>query len=335
MKRLGDVNGSRFLYAVVLLPLIAAFAWWMLHLGGGDEVKQRKLSVIVDSSQDSRWVAFRSGVERAAEDNGLTVNFVNTGKLVSLADQRDLIQKELEEGAEAIVLQLCASEGSREMLSEFEGRVKIVLIENGSEDESGEHAGESEEKAHVSVVRADDYEIGKALGYAILANRKHDLRVGVITGDLGKRSMRRRKEGLEEALAESGIRPVWDSGAMLNLDARIRARQETKEANTFVAMDNEGLEAAVDYVIRHGEHRVSVYGAGHSDRNVYHLDQGIIRTMAVVDTFNMGYQAAEEAGLALRNRFFRPKEHPIQFHMVRRETMFQPENQRLLFPLVE
>lgn len=326
-------SGGRLLRPVLLflLPLLF-FSWRGVHGGGGPEERGRRVSVIVDSSQDSRWIAFQAGAERAAEDFRLSLNYVSTGKLLSLSDQAELIRKELEEGAEAIILQLCASDGSEEMLEEFAGRAEFVLVE--AESSPAQAAGE-ESVPRFSSVTADDYALGEALGRAVLGNRRNDLRVGVITGNLAKTSMRRRKAGLEAVLQGAGKETVWDSGAMLNLDARIRTRQKRAEANTFVALDDEGLEAAVAYVQKHTEAQIAIYGAGHSDRNVYYLDQGAIRSMAVADSFNMGYQAAEEAAERLKNPFRQARQHRVEFKLVDRTNMFLPENEKLLFPLVE
>lgn len=323
---------SRIFYATAVLFFIFFFSWCMLHVGGGEEAERKKVSVIVDSAGESRRIAFQSGAEKAADDHHMDVNFVNAGKMISLLDQRTLIRQEIEEGAEAVILRLCVSEGAEMMLKEFENRAKIILVENKCEEKTEEGM---KEPLSFSSICADDYAMGEALAKAVLENRKHDLRIGVITGNLSKHSLKMRKAGFEDALCEVGITPVWESGAMLHLDEQIRIRQKKEKANTFVAMDDEGLRSAVDYVKRNGEKGIALYGAGYSDENVYHMDQGIIKSMAVTDTFNMGYQAVEEAGQLLRAGFQKPHSREVNFYMVRRETMFQAENQRLLFPLVE
>ena len=63
------------------------------------------------------------------------------------------------------------------------------------------------------------------------------------------------------------------------------------------------------------------------------LERGLIEAIAAENDFAAGYLAIEAAVAAATGRSG-PAAAPVAFSIVRRETMYLPENQKLLFPFV-
>jgi ribose transport system substrate-binding protein len=57
--------------------------------------------------------------------------------------------------------------------------------------------------------------------------------------------------------------------------------------------------------------------------------------MAVPYEFNMGYQAVVSAVRKLKNPVAEMKNHRIGFSIITKENLFDEENQKLLFPIVQ
>ena len=53
----------------------------LLLTGERQEVKRKSISVIVDNSTSNRWTALKEGMEAAAKDYNLRLNYVSTVKL--------------------------------------------------------------------------------------------------------------------------------------------------------------------------------------------------------------------------------------------------------------
>ena len=103
----------------------------------------------------------------------------------------------------------------------------------------------------------------------------------------------------------------------------------TQEAvDVMAALDNSTLEAAVDAVTNLNK-EIAVYGVGNSDQAVYALDNGICKALAYQDEFSMGYLGV----LALLDE--KEETKSPQYQIVTRETMYQSENEKMLFPFVK
>ena len=74
------------LLLLMILPAILVIIGLGFAMSVDDEEPRFRVSVIVDSSSDGRWLSFRAGLEQAAEERNLNLSYVNTGRLVSPVD---------------------------------------------------------------------------------------------------------------------------------------------------------------------------------------------------------------------------------------------------------
>ncbi|MGP1348819.1 MAG: sugar ABC transporter substrate-binding protein [Stomatobaculum sp.] len=317
---------------ILIVCAVIALSSAALHLSGSEE-QRKQIAVVVDGSAESRWVSFQAGLERGAEDQGITLNYVSTGKLRSLAEEKKLAEKEISEGAAAVILQLCESPDSAASLGSIARKAALVLVDSGAEAEGS-----------WSCVAADDYALGEALGREIRARAEKNATVGILGGDGRQRALRQRSEGLRAALEGSGLRVVWESdgesGSAEDSEEKgsggtVGARQAAREATIIAALDNSATERAVEYAQGLENSQPRLFGIGNSDQNVYALDRGIIESLIVVNEFNMGYQAIAAAAEQLNGRTGAYRRSTVEFRVITRDNMFDKENQKLLFPLVQ
>jgi len=65
-------------------------------LGVNKEEKKYSVSVIVNDSNNDRWIAMREGLEQAAKDDDIQLNYVSTGVFASEDEEKALIEREVE-----------------------------------------------------------------------------------------------------------------------------------------------------------------------------------------------------------------------------------------------
>ena len=96
-------------YMVLLISLILSVIIYVSDgiLNVGKKEPYYSVSVVLDDSGSERWSAFREGMEQAAASNNIHLNVVSTGKLLSLREECSVISRELENGADGIILELC------------------------------------------------------------------------------------------------------------------------------------------------------------------------------------------------------------------------------------
>lgn len=289
----------------VLLPLFLVRTRYASEQAG----RRARIAVLTRREADVGTSVLSAGMEKAAEDGKLVLNYVMVPEDADAEAELKLARQEIEDGAQALIIEPVASEGSGKMAEELSQRAVVVLL--------GERA-DTEAAGRFGSVSADNYAIGVALGREI---RKGAAETGgsvALLPAAGSRgSVEQRRRGVLEALRGSGI-----------------SLQEDAEGAAIIAgLEDSALTEALSYALTAKE-RPLVYGVGNSNRNLYGLDRGDIRAMIVINEFNMGYLAVAEAKKKLSSRLREMEQLRVGDTLVSRDNMYSAENQKLLFPLV-
>lgn len=310
----------------VVVTVILLLSLGMFLSGSGQ--KRYSVSVVVGNSS-SRWTAFRAGLQQAARDENIAVNFVNTGDIASIQQEWKLIDSEVSYGADGIITELRASDGAAEHLDALSRKTSFILLNTDAES-GGDVDG------CFAYVGMDNTAVGKALAAEILRNEgtgSGKRRIGIAAGNQQQYALQERLRAAEEALADYA-EVVWVVSGDDQLEA-MRRENGSKRADIILALDDESLQEAVSYVEVTGRRYLSLYGVGCSETLVRALDMGVVRSMLVPEEFNMGYQALISLSDHLNHRDERIQSQIVGFRIVTKATMYEEENQKLLFPTVE
>ena len=315
------------LAAILVVTLVASTSALIMSGNSDDQVK---VSVVVDDSGSGRWSSFISGLEQAAKDNGVKLNVVSTGKNLTLNQQFNLIKEEISDEADGIIWQVTTSRGTESIITEIRGKVVLELVDTNA-DTDIDVEGKS------ACIQADNVEIGRALANEVriaYGNKLSGHRIGIVAGNQKLHSIQQRLQGFQENIESSGAEVVWIESNNVSLQDRIEFRQSLDEADILVALDNGCLEAASEYVQKTGKD-IAVFGEGTSIKNVSYLDDGFITSMVVPNEYYMGYQSLTAVVRRLENRLTPMQDETISFRVVNKENLFDENNQRVLFPVVE
>lgn len=289
----------------VLLPLFLVRTRYASEQAG----RRARIAVLTRREADVGTSVLFAGMEKAAEDGKLVLNYVMVPEDADAEAELKLARQEIEDGAQALIIEPVASEGNGKMAEELSQRAVVVLL--------GERA-DTEAAGRFGSVSADNYAIGVALGREI---RKGAAETGgsvALLPAAGSRgSVEQRRRGVLEALRGSGI----------------SLSEEAEGASIVAGLEDSALTEALSYALTAKE-RPLVYGIGNSNRNLYGLDRGDIRAMIVINEFNMGYLAVAEAKKKLSSRLREMEQLRVGDTLVSRDNMYSAENQKLLFPLV-
>ena len=289
----------------VLLPLFLVRTRYASEQAG----RRARIAVLTRREADVGTSVLFAGMEKAAEDGKLVLNYVMVPEDADAEAELKLARQEIEDGAQALIIEPVASEGSGKMAEELSQRAVVVLL--------GERA-DTEAAGRFGSVSADNYAIGVALGREIrkdAAERGGSVALLPAAGSRG--SVEQRRRGVLEALRGSGI----------------SLSEEAEGASIVAGLEDSALTEALSYALTAKE-RPLVYGVGNSNRNLYGLDRGDIRAMIVINEFNMGYLAVAEAKKKLSSRLREMEQLRVGDTLVSRDNMYSAENQKLLFPLV-
>ena len=291
---------------------IIAFLLLLLSLGkllGENQAPKYKLSIVVDRSSSAGWEKFRKGLNAAAKHYNLECNFVTTNRFISIQQEYLSISREINSGADGIITELRATEGTGEILNELGKNSKIALVNS-------------------------EKEFTEALGAEVLRSnlQKYKLRIGILSGNQNKGNLKRRLLSLKKQLLENGQEIVWeieDKGQVLK---ELNRANHKRSVDVIIALENDSLEIAARYLRDTGRSFVELYGVGDSDEAVYNLDAGLIRTLIVIDQYAMAYSAVEGLWLSLSNSRRASEDRLVDFYVVKASNMYTDEIEHILFP---
>lgn len=281
-----------------------------------------KVSVIVKNSDDNQWAAFKYGLKMAAEEQNIDLYIVNTGETLTVEEEISIINRELEHGTRAVIVQPAAGNDMQAMLKKIEKKVPVLLAERAASKEDG--------ASQLPRIGPDDYAMGETLAEELLKDYNGNIAgktLGIVTDSV----LTDRKKGLEDGLKDTGVNISWCiEGPQSDME---RLLMEQPKADFVAALDDVSLTASGECAAANNLHGALVYGIGNSMEAVYYLDTGAAECLIVPDDFSMGYQSLTEAAEKIRHRFYKMKNRTVSYTVLCAEERFSEKNQEILFTM--
>ncbi len=307
----------------LVVPLLALCVLFLLMTAAPAQppTELLEMSVILRESDSTAWSAARQGMEQAAGDLGVELRVLTLSRDGDAAEQRDLLARELSVGADAVILVPADREVLAEDVELASASAVIVTMETDMRDCGA-----------AACVSVDDLALGETLGLAAINGAPEGARVLLLDSVPGTNGVRDRLDSAAAVLEAEGrrvtvCRPREDRTLA---DALVTDVQSLSPA-AVVAFDAAALETAAE-TLQGLEDPPLLYGTGATSRVAAALEQGAVTALAAQNEFAAGYLAVEAAARGAREEMPLPVA-PMEFTVVRQETMYEPENQKLLFPV--
>lgn len=292
------------------------------------EEKEVRISVIVEDNNSSRWTAFMLGLEHAAKEFHAELTIVPTARFDSAEEEWELIGHKGEDGTDGIILAPVSSEGIANLYEHLTGENRIVFVENQMEtDENTVYP--------LLSVTADYKEMGRTLVDNIkedfgneLKNKKYYL----LCSNSGQLGVKEAMEYVKEALLNEGC--IYQNSIDIDQDEN-KNYLKHGQADLLIAFDDFSLNQISKDIKQNNLDRLSLYGIGLSESNVYYLEQDIIKNLIAVNEFQMGYQSLSVLAEAIRNHTDETKHYTIGFQSIRKGMIHSAEYEKLLFPNIQ
>jgi len=294
--------------------------------------KDQKLniSVIVYGNNGERWATLKNGIEQGAADYGAGVNFITMTTEDNANEQKKLLKREIDNGADGIILAVTDSVAMANIVEDISSKLPIVMVETNVDNVNG-----------VNYISADNYSMGLNLGRSVILNNDGKSKVAVIMENHQRSSVQERFDGFMDSLKYSDyVIDLWERDESdenykddEDLLKFIQHKWNSNGADIIVALDDASLEAVVDASQTYNI-MADVYGVGSTRKIIHYLDYGVIQSIVFQNEFNMGFLSVQA--------LFRTNEDQeerlmteIEFRTINRETMYLPKNQRLVFPIIQ
>lgn len=304
----------------LVLPLIGlSVLFCLLAFAPGEKHSQPPLlemSVILRDG-DGGVSTMRKGMEQAAEDLNVELRFLTPAEDNDAAEQVLLLEREVAGGAPAVVLLPADRELLSGAVSAAAGKTTLVTVET---DMTAWGAAAS--------VSMDHHALGEALGTAAMHGVPAGGTVLLLDSLPGDNGIRERLEAAREVLEREGrqVREYrWSGDETLFADIL-----RIERPGAVIAFEAAALAEVAE--LSRGENFPLLYGCGSTTGIAAALEKGRVTAIAAVNVFSAGYLAVEAAASLARHEDWTGAP-TVAFSVVRQETMYESDNQKLLFPV--
>ena len=304
----------------LVLPLIGlSVLFCLLAFAPGEKHSQPPLlemSVILRDG-DGGVSTMRKGMEQAAEDLNVELRFLTPAEDNNAAEQVLLLEREVAGGAPAVVLLPADRELLSGAVSAAAGKTTLVTVET---DMTAWGAAAS--------VSMDHQALGEALGTAAMHGVPAGGTVLLLDSLPGDNGIRERLEAAREVLEREGrqVREYqWNGDETLFADIL-----RIERPGAVIAFEAAALAEVAE--LSRGENFPLLYGCGSTTGIAAALEKGRVTAIAAVNVFSAGYLAVEAAASLARHEDWTGAP-TVAFSVVRQETMYESDNQKLLFPV--
>ena len=318
---------------LIFAAVLAAFAAAFLLLNR-DRLAEKKnsdpyeISVIIRGKNTESWTTIKQGIDQAAKDLNCDVSFVTLSSENNAGEQIRLMQREIANGANAIVIAPVNTAGMEQPVQTAMKSVPVVTMESTVATISG-----------LPYISCDNYRLGTAIAGKMIANNHTARKIAVLRNSMDCSSILQSYQGVLSVLQTAGDEleywPIPDDPQEA-YDAARTMLQRT-DALSVVALDGATLEAVAkaerDF-LKTGGRQVEIYGLGRTDTVVSLLESGVVNSIGVENEFNVGYLSIQTA-VGRITHTGAVASTQVNFAIVDRTNMYNSDNQRLLFPFVQ
>ncbi len=317
-------NNKNLLYGILLLLVFLVLILSQLEQKEPKKRPGKHVSFIVYGDDSERWENMRQGAYLVCDENNADLSLITMLSEDDANEQKEIIDREIEDGADVLIVAACNSKEIADYIKEK--RMPAVFVETVDEEYSGGK----------DVVSPDDYKMGYELGESIVENESEITTVAIISEHTDRDSVTLREKGLRDAI-EGKVGKIinWTrSEKQVNSNTRtfIQRAIVSEATDVIVTFDNSTTDALLDALTNLNK-QSRVYSVSTSNKAVYSLYNGDVRSLEFTNEFSMGYIAAM---YAVDRSDARKKytDYAIDHRIVRKENMYDEDNQTLLFPFV-
>jgi len=313
----------------LLLSLSLTLSGCSSQLDHSEQEHSITVAMIVKMEKGDYWEIVEKGAEVAAKEFGVNLIFTGPEQETLIAEQIHMVQTAIDDKVDAIVL---AASDYMELgrVTDAAGNAGIPVITIDSEVAS------TKVRSHIGT---DNYRAGYKAGMELVEHVGDNSRVAVVSFVEGAYNSGQREEGLFYLIAQySGIQVVEKRYSYSNLAAAKEATEqillEYPDIKGIVALNYIATAGVASVINEKGlGGKVKVVGFDASSEIMEMVQEGVVQSTIVQNSFTMGYLAVKYAVDATKGTKL-PERYDSGSVIIDAESMLYEENQKLVFPFV-
>lgn len=265
---------------------------------------------------DNGYNVLKQGMEQAANDYKIELSFSVMEE--DGEQQVDLLKQEVEAGVEGFIIE------PKQEPFEFNQAITVPFV----------YVNQQELVDQIPVVSADNHQSGYVLGKEMLAATNEQGRILVVRPKVLYSENSENYVGLQQAFSEQQV--AFDEWIIEEgqIDPLIQHLSDKKEYLGIVSLSLE-LSEALGKAKKQEKtfENQALYGFGLSNQLLNFIEQGVFQGVGVSNQFAVGYAAVVQLMSQVSGEYQRIP--GIDTLFVTKENLFDTDNQKLLFPLIQ
>ncbi|GGI65727.1 hypothetical protein GCM10011482_13810 [Enterococcus alcedinis] len=265
---------------------------------------------------DNGYNVLKQGMEQAANDYKIELSFSVMEE--DGEQQVDLLKQEVEAGVEGFIVE------PKQEPFDFNQAITVPFV----------YVNQQELVDQIPVVSADNHQSGYVLGKEMLATTNEQGRVLVVRPKVLYSENSENYVGLQQAFSEQQV--AFDEWIIEEgqIDSLIQHLSEKKDYLGIVSLSLE-LSEALGKAKKQEKtfENQALYGFGLSNQLLNFIEQGVFQGVGVSNQFAVGYAAVVQLMSQVSGEYQRIP--GIDTLFITKENLFDTDNQKLLFPLIQ
>lgn len=309
----------------------AAVIGFFLWQGGRREERNFRIIFIpkvIDEDNDF-WKLLIEGVEMAAAENKMELTIVAPETEDDWEAQNELIEWAVEQKPDAILL----TPSSFTKTTPYAKKVKeegipLILVDSAMD-----------ENIEDTLITTDNVMLGEVEGNYMKQYATKDSQIVIVGHVEGSSTAIEREEGVRKGLGEYEDRIVdvvfCDSDYDKAYELMMELIEKYPDIDLVAGLNEYSAVGAARAIKEKGLHkRIRVVGIDSSLEEIQMLEEGVFEIIVIQNPFKMGYLGVEAAEKLLNGEKV-PKYIDSGCELIKNDSVYTEENQKLLFPFRE
>lgn len=320
-------NKEKWLWCMYASSLILLFLMSSTDL----IIKEKKveilpISVIIEGSGDDYYINYKKGMDKAAEEFHCDVNFLTLYEANNHEQQMELVQRELRDGAKAVILSPVKEEDAILSLDRIKPNCPVILLGSFI---PGQYVADT--------IAPDSYGMGEMAGKAVIGKTSPDIPVYLLTEGIAYGDNANVYDGVRTVLEEAGF--VCHLVEKEEENTYRKIIEETvypgKGQITIVAMDTPSLDQ-VSKILEgstvYQNHVSGLYGIGSTTSILNSLEKGIVDGVVAYSQFDLGYLSVKRAVEGIQGNW-QSHHRTLPAVYVDRHNLREKQYEKMLYPI--
>jgi ribose transport system substrate-binding protein len=318
---------------ILAILLIAGLLLSMTGCSGNRLATQEKrthIKVIVKKKDAAYWTVVKMGADAAAKEFDVDVDFDGPADEKDIDGQIRMVEEAITARADAIVLGASDYNKLVDVAEKaVDAGIPVVVID------SDIHSDRT-----VCFIGTDNVDAGRMLGRTLIEKVGEECSIAVMSFVKGAASSDQRDEGLYETIRQYGSVRVLSSEYCYS-DEAVAEKLTGELVYKYPGLDaiictnaygTTGTARAIDKLGK--AEKIKVIGFDSTPEEIRFMEKDVVQSLVVQNPFSMGYLGVKRALDALHGKTVE-KRINTGSKAIDKNNMYDPENEKLLFPFTK